>query len=268
MRAGLWDGRAGDHHGWLLGAGVAAVLCGAASIAFDLANPFLDLLLHFGPTVVGLGVLVALIGWHPRGPAAFELAARRMAFVAPANRRRSLEVAALTLILGSQAALFVERTADSGSAALDIGLSALFVAAVAALLVHAWLVPPELELSPEGVRVASRLRPVTVPWEALHHGTPWAPRLRTQRLELVTRTGFHRVPVDVLDIHPWFLADAIRYYVAHPEHRAAIGRGAEHERLCRRLRDGGAPPALPAPPTRPALPGPRRPQESYSRTRA
>jgi hypothetical protein len=70
--------------------------------------------------------------------------------------------------------------------------------------------------------------------------------MRTQRLELHARRRIHKVPIDVLDIHPWFLADAIRYYVAHPEHRAAIGRAAEHERLRKRLRDGGAPPALPA----------------------
>jgi hypothetical protein len=105
----------------------------------------------------------------------------------------------------------------------------------------------------------------------LRPGTPWAPRLRTQRLDLVGRVRVYRVAIDVLDIHPWFLADAIRYYLAHPEHRAAIGRTAEHDRLCKRLRDGGAPPALPAPAPRLALPGPRPAPDddrSYSRKRA
>jgi hypothetical protein len=32
-------------------------------------------------------------------------------------------------------------------------------------------------------------------------------------------------------VHPWFLADAIRYYVAQPARRAAIGTLAEYDRL-------------------------------------
>jgi hypothetical protein len=47
------------------------------------------------------------------------------------------------------------------------------------------------------------------------------------------------VPLAV-DIHPWFLGDAIRRYADHPEHRAAIGTREEHERLTAAL-TGAAP---------------------------
>lgn len=34
-----------------------------------------------------------------------------------------------------------------------------------------------------------------------------------------------------VDVNPWFLADAIRWYVEHPENRPAIGTQEEHTRL-------------------------------------
>jgi hypothetical protein len=266
-----------EHRRLLFGAVVLALVWAVAILVFDPRNGLLDTFLHLGPTVLGLGLYLGLVGWRPAGPAAFLVARRRSAFVAPVNRRRTAELAALILLLAGQAALWIDRLREPGANGLDFALSALFVLAVAALLAHAWLAPPALELRPEGVRIPRGLQPITVRWESLQPGTPWAPRLRTQRLDLVGRVRTYRVPIDVLDIHPWFLADAIRYYIAHPEHRASIGRAAEHERLCRRLRDGGAPPALPAPPQRRALPaGPRPPgprtapddERGYSRTRA
>ncbi len=46
-------------------------------------------------------------------------------------------------------------------------------------------------------------------------------------------------------VHPWFLADAIRSYVEHPQDRVAIGTIAEHERL-QAVLTGGAFPLAPA----------------------
>ena len=241
------------HQRWLLGAAVLGVVWGAAAIAFDIPVLFVDFLLHLGTTVLGVGTLVALIGWRPAGPASFTI--RDDTFVAPTNQRRTIEIAALILVLTSQAALAVERHGW-----FDTILSVLLGLVAAALLVRSYLVPTTVELRAEGLRIPGRLHRIDVPWESIRPGTPWAPRLRTQRLELlITTTYLVRppaerrprldVPIDVLDIHPWFLADAIRYYVAHPEHRASIGRPAELERLSRRLRDGGAPPALPAGPS-------------------
>jgi hypothetical protein len=233
------------------------VVWGVAAIAFDLPVLVLDLLLHLGPTVLGVGALVSLIGWRPAGPASFEITGER--FVAPTNRRRTIEIAAFVLILTSQAALAVDRL-KAGGGFLDGFLSLLFGLLAGALLARSLLVPTTVELSTDGLWIPGRLHRVFVPWAAVRPGTPWAPRLRTQKLELLIGTSYLvrppserrkrlDVPIDVLDIHPWFLADAIRYYVAHPEHRGSIGRPTELERLSRRLRDGGAPPALPAGPS-------------------
>ncbi|GIF70641.1 hypothetical protein [Asanoa siamensis] len=249
------------HQRWLLGAAALGVVWGAVAIAFDAPVLVLDFLLHLGPTLAGVAALVALIGWRPAGPASFEI--RAETFVAPTNRRRTIEIAALVLVLTSQAALAIDRLADGGGV-FDGLLSVVFGLLAAALLARSVLVPTTVELNADGLRIPGRLHRVDVPWAAIRPGTPWAPVLRTQRLELLIGTGYLvrppserrqrlDVPIDVLDIHPWFLADAIRYYVAHPEHRAAIGRPAELERLSRRLRDGGAPPALPAGPTVPVV---------------
>jgi hypothetical protein len=83
--------------------------------------------------------------------------------------------------------------------------------------------------------------------QALRPGFPSRPTLRSGALaltidqpDLVRRRSLvmisRAVPIFWLDIHPWFLADAIRYYVAHPEHRAAIGTADEHDRLRRSLK--------------------------------
>jgi hypothetical protein len=255
------------HQRWLLGAVTVGVVWGAATIAFDSSVWILDFLLHLGPLLAGVAVLVALIGWRPAGPASFQIEGDT--FVAPTNRRRTIEVAALLVVLISGTALGIDWIAADGGV-FDILLAALPALLAAALLLHSLLIPTTVELRPEGLRIPGRLHRVDVPWEAIRPGTPWAPRLRTQKLELLIATGYLvrppaerrprlDVPIDVLDIHPWFLADAIRYYVAHPEHRASIGRPAELERLSRRLRDGGAPPALPAGRTPTALPAGRTP---------
>ena len=251
------------HQRWLLAATTLGVVWGAAAIAFDVPLLVVDFLLHLGPTVVGVGALVALIGWRPAGPATFAVADD--AFYAPTNRRRTVEVAALILVSISQAALAVDRLRADG-ALFDAILSVLLVLLAAALLLRSLVVPTRLELRPRGLRIPGRLHTIDVPWKALRPGTPWAPRLRTQKLELLLGRSYLVMPpserraqldvaIDVLDVHPWFLADTIRYYVAHPEHRESIGRPAELDRLVRRLRDGGAPPALPPGPPPPlALP--------------
>jgi hypothetical protein len=51
-----------------------------------------------------------------------------------------------------------------------------------------------------------------------------------------------------VDVPSWFLADAIRWYVEHPEDRTAIGTHAEHERLIAALGADTAPKASAAEP--------------------
>ncbi|MEV1073202.1 hypothetical protein [Micromonospora parva] len=85
---------------------------------------------------------------------------------------------------------------------------------------------------------------LTVPWEAMlapqappaTDRRPWLP-MRITEPELVRGRGIPRsrraLRTDVVD--KGFLASAIGHYVAHPEHRAAIGGHAEYERLCAEL---------------------------------
>lgn len=98
-----------------------------------------------------------------------------------------------------------------------------------------------VQLRPEGVYQRDFAGSLTVPWEALAPGRPSRPGVRASTLaltyarpELVRRRGIlvlggRRLRID--NVHPWFIADAIRQYVDHPQHRAAIGEPAEYQRL-------------------------------------
>ncbi|MCW3843506.1 hypothetical protein ONA70_25715, partial [Micromonospora yasonensis] len=97
-----------------------------------------------------------------------------------------------------------------------------------------------LRLRPDGLWWRSAFQSVHVPWPALAPDGPPRPDLQATHLtlayarpELVRRHGLRRrvdrIPVG--RVHPWFLTDVIRHYVAHPEHRAAIGTEEERRRL-------------------------------------
>ncbi|MBV1854940.1 hypothetical protein [Catellatospora tritici] len=121
-----------------------------------------------------------------------------------------------------------------------------------------------LALEPVGLTIRAGWWRRTVPWAALAPGGP--PRavspmsvltLAVARPELVETTGWlpgvgtatrPRIGL-AYDVHPVLLADAIRWYAEHPEHRAAIGTAAEHDRL---LADLGAAQPVPPPWPRPA----------------
>lgn len=108
-----------------------------------------------------------------------------------------------------------------------------------------WSGRPVVELNRNGVRVLAPFGSLVVPWDGLRPGNPLRPSSRTFSLtvaqpKLARRRGINILPLYFLDIHPSFLADAIRYYVAHPEHRAAIGTAEEHDRL-RHLLSGADP---------------------------
>jgi len=216
------------HRLWFLGAAVVGVAWGAAALAFDARSLWWDALLHLGPAVLGVVTLTTLIVWYPTGPARFAVDQRTPAFVAPVNQRRGVETAAYVLLLTSQVSLAID------TARADVAVAASVVAAVAAwMLLRIWRAPVNIELRPDGVHLPTG----TLAWEMLKRGTPRQPKPTTQRLEIdARRSGVHEVAIDGLDINPWFLADAIRYYVAHPEHRASIGRPAEHQRLRQRMR--------------------------------
>lgn len=89
---------------------------------------------------------------------------------------------------------------------------------------------------------------VEVPWEALAPSQPARPNLRSKSLTLsYARPDLVRLRGLVWSlrtdtVHSWFIADAIRYYLDHPEHRAAIGTPAEYDRLQQTLRGESAHP--------------------------
>ncbi|MFG2106163.1 hypothetical protein [Micromonospora chersina] len=77
-------------------------------------------------------------------------------------------------------------------------------------------------------------------------GRPLRPAARTKilaltyaRPELVRRRGLvlgHQL-LSIDNVAGWFIADAIRHYVTHPERRAAIGTEAEYGRLLHAIRN-------------------------------
>ncbi|MFG2059163.1 hypothetical protein ACGFI9_34615, partial [Micromonospora sp. NPDC048930] len=108
-----------------------------------------------------------------------------------------------------------------------------------------------VELRPDGVCQRDFAGSLMVPWEALAAGRPSRPAVNAATLaltyarpELVRRRGIlplgRRLRVD--NVHPWFIADTIRHYVDHPQHRAKIGEPAEYQRLWHALT---SPPAGP-----------------------
>lgn len=106
-----------------------------------------------------------------------------------------------------------------------------------------------LELTPNGITERASGFRRTIPWVALAPGGPLRPAgfpyrldLAVLRPDLVSQRGWslgslghgsrQRPRLDIqLHVHPWFLADAIRWYAEHPEHRAGIGTPVEHARL-------------------------------------
>ena len=160
-------------------------------------------------------------------------------------------------------------------------LAAAVVAAAVAITRMAWQ-GFAVELSPAGVRSRAGWQRRFIPWPALAPGGPLRPPGRAKRLHLVVQrpelveqrgwgvmSGPRNYPVLWLDSHGWFLADAIRTYVEHPERRAAIGTSVERDRLVAELTAAAAfaaPPepapalttalvaeAIQAPPVRPRL---------------
>ncbi|RZT80629.1 hypothetical protein EV382_3885 [Micromonospora violae] len=133
----------------------------------------------------------------------------------------------------------------------DVVLGVLWVVLAALMVTWAWR-GHGVRLEPFGVRQTWALGSLTVPWAALL--APQVPSaadrrrslpMRITEPHLVRRRGIPRgrgaLRTDIVDAG--FLAAAIGYYVAHPEHRAAIGGQAEYDRLRAALSGGEA--ALP-----------------------
>ncbi|MDI1459484.1 hypothetical protein QEZ54_00740 [Catellatospora sp. KI3] len=186
-----------------------------------------------GIAMLVFGVAMLLLWPYRRPPRGFT--ATGLAFVGPAS-----PAAGTAGIL----AAYLAGNFSDGLADVDGGLTAdpgMWIAAgllmtpflaVGALLV--WR-GPRVVLDREGITVR-RLRNRRIPWAALAPGGPDLPRgsERELWLSVLTGAGGHRlVPVTLNRLHVdgAFLAQTIRHYAEHPEHRAAIGTAAELDRL-------------------------------------
>ncbi|WP_433343784.1 hypothetical protein [Micromonospora sp. CA-111912] len=200
--------------------------------------------------VVGSAVtllVLSVLSWGRSRPAVLVVDSQRRAFQAPPSATDVYFAAAYVVLLCMPIAIL------SSSSGQDLAWS-LFSCLVLALLVvlrviDAWR-GAHLRLRSEGVEVRTTQSSLFVPWDALQAGHPQRPSLRAQQLTLsyshprrVSRRGLgpkKRLRIDT--VHPWFIADVIRHYAEHAEHRAAIGTPDEYRRLLARLAGGtGAP---------------------------
>jgi hypothetical protein len=176
-----------------------------------------------------------------------------VAFVVPASRAFAYFVVGEVLMLGLLAGMAIFQWSNpaggnAGFAVIDYaftgGLSVLAVALgglVAPMVVIALGGRPRVELTSRAMVLREPMGSRTIPWDALRPGLPaWVGGWQTltltvDRPELVVRSGLTwrsaQVPMAYLRVSPSFLADAIRYYVDHPDRRDAVGLRAEHERL-------------------------------------
>jgi hypothetical protein len=235
-----------------VGAGVVALAAGWAEATYE---PDHGLWFGFGVRVAPSAVLlVAIINL-----AILQLrrSSTTVAFVVDAGNHvfRTRPVAAaiwwpaiIAIVFSANFGSFASTTGEPGSdpewqlAVVEVAgtafLGLLTTATMSIWLYSLWSGRPAVELTPVGVRVLAPLGSLAVPWEGLAPGYPLQPKRRADTLTLTVaqenlarRRGIAMLALGWLDIHPWFLADAIRYYVAHPEHRAAIGTAEEHDRL-------------------------------------
>ncbi|MEU5528318.1 hypothetical protein ABZ744_15365 [Micromonospora chersina] len=198
-------------------------------------STWLDLILGNATFVVGvLASALAALAWRRSQPAALSVKPEIRAFATePSASQISMAVGLMflaSLLLG---------TGHLAGEGLFMVLPFLLLVAVGLHFSGSWR-GVAVELRPDGVHQRDITGSLTVPWEALAPGRPSRPAARAATLaltcaqpDLVRRRGIlplgRRLRID--NVHPWFIADAIRYYVDHPQHRAAIGEPAEYQRL-------------------------------------
>ncbi|MGW1057846.1 hypothetical protein [Micromonospora rubida] len=191
-------------------------------------------------------VLSMLSGGRSR-PTVLVVDSQRRAFRAPQSATDVYFAAAYVVLLCLPIAVL------SSSSGQDLAwrlVSCLVWAYLAALrVIDAWR-GTHLYLRSEGIEERTAQSSLFVPWDALRVGHPQRPSLRAHQLTLsyshphrVGRRGLgsgKRLRIDT--VHPWFIADVMRHYAEHAEHRAAIGTPDEYRRLLGRLADGTGPP--------------------------
>jgi hypothetical protein len=226
--------------------GVSVLVAVAAGTAFVLAPQF-DVAIGaavFAVMIVGTVVgVVTGRGADRRPPAAFVV--RGNAFATPRSGAVVDFVVGLIAFAGLGAGIAVTEIRSGAPVAgpvLALTAGAVVVAAVVVGSGRGLWRGVGLSLHPDGLRADKVGGTLTVPWQALAARQPvpdadarYGPlRLAYERPNLVTATGRiwqRREMSHEGGIDADFLAGAVQHYVAHPEHRAAIGTVPEHDRL-------------------------------------
>ena len=241
---------------------VAAVVISVAwTVAAALIHArvfWLFALLQVGPVLVFLAALVASALLGRARPAGFEVW-EGVGFVVPASRGFGYlvvgEVVMMAFLTGQLIRIWTWGNADAAVfrfwAGAVLSVACLVACGLVSLLVVTALRGgPRILLTPSAVVQEGWWASRTIPWEALRTAQPLRHvRGRTltlivDRPELVVRRGPFRgstrrpwLAIDHLRVDPWVLADAIWFYVGHPERRDAIGARVEYQRLVGELGD-------------------------------
>ena len=208
------------------------------------------------PLLVGVRLFRSTVSARPR-PRRFVLA--RGGFGVPPLVPIGFVAGAPVLgvvMLGITAAVSWRTAADPPLHGPLIGVIALSVLAMVRPVYLAWNAML-VELVASGVRLRGLAGTRLVPWDALTPDGPSPPPRSANRLwlvaarpELVTDRGWviefgprqrPAIPLQV-DMSTVFLADAIRWYVEHPDDRASIGTRVAHDRLLAQLAGRTEPP--------------------------
>ncbi|WP_158073959.1 hypothetical protein [Micromonospora sp. CB01531] len=234
------------HRSVVLILGLLVAGMNAAAVGFA---PSLGQVLFFPLVFLALTVLVlAIIGIGIR-PAYFVVLPQMPAFATPAPAWKVFLALGFLGPASASIGALVRSTRAGIASTSDVVLGIPWLVLVALLFVEAWR-GHGAQLSPHGIRQSWVLGSLTVPWEALpaaqvRPGADRPSRLRMDfaKPQMVRRRGvpWSRNALRTDNVDARFLAAAIRHYVCHPEHRAAIGSQAEYRRLLAELpdRDGG-----------------------------
>lgn len=248
------------HRRLIVSVGVGlAVACPLVALRMPRASfiGFIGFALGSLPVVLGLASLVfAMVVMSRPRPAIFVVEPGTRAFRTLPNAWQ-VYLAVGTILVGaySGAMLFGVarlRAADghpepSFMTVTEVVMGGLWVVVAAAWVALVWRGGPYVQLRPDGLVALSPFGGLTVPWEALAPGYPIPVPVKANQLaltyarpELVRRSGLIREEriIAVPYVDAGFLTAAIRYYVAYPQHRAAIGTQTEHDRLIHALAGG------------------------------
>jgi hypothetical protein len=208
------------------------------------------------PLLILLAVLTFLASRKAR-PATLLVDSSRHAFATPASPAQVYLTLMLIFFGATQNKVLLPTDHHGWPQTLFVLFDVLFLPVLGLHIAAAWR-GLGVKLRPEGLHYRDFAGSLTVPWEALAPDYPrraalTAPTLALTyvRPDLVRRRGLvpsGRRILRIDTVHAWFIADAIRHYVVHAEHRAAIGTQAEYRRLLQALTK---PPATanPEPPT-------------------